>query len=69
MRFSSMHRRHQKHRHEIGKKAVYMTDFRPAAVEVKKMYDMKCVKAEIATEKGEYGKNMYVVYVFLGHAP
>jgi|GEM_PF-1169646 len=61
-----MRHRHHRHKHEIGKKAVYMTEFRPAALEVKKMYELKGVKAEIEVEKSEYGGTIFVVYVFLG---
>jgi len=59
-------RKHRKHKKEMGKKAVYMTEFRNAAVEVRKMYERKGVAAVVEAEKGEHGATIYVVYLFLG---
>ncbi|MCX8196855.1 MAG: hypothetical protein N3G80_00875 [Candidatus Micrarchaeota archaeon] len=50
---------------DIGKKAVYMTPYRNAAVEVAKMYERKGEKVEIEKERDESGNLIYVVYVLL----
>lgn len=46
-----------------GKKAVYMTPYRNAALEVAKMYERKGDKVEIEAEHDTSGTPMYVVYV------
>lgn len=48
----------------IGKKVVYVTAMRAAALEVQKMYRHKGEKAEIAAEKDPSGSIVYVVYIF-----
>lgn len=62
----SLMRHKKKGRKEIGKKAVYMTEFRNAAIEMKKMYERKGIRVAIEIEKSHHGVNIFVVYVFLG---
>ncbi|MEM4348744.1 MAG: hypothetical protein QXN37_04210 [Candidatus Anstonellaceae archaeon] len=50
---------------EIGKKAVYMTQYKNAALEVAKMYERKGEKVEIEKEYDQSGAPIYVVYIFL----
>ena len=47
-----------------GKKAVYMTPYRNAALEVAKMYERKGEKAEIEAERDSTGVPIFVVYIF-----
>lgn len=49
-----------------GKKAVYMTPYRNAALEVAKMYERKGEKVEIEAERDSTGQPIFVVYVFPG---
>ena len=46
-----------------GKKAVYMTQYRNAALEVAKMYERRGDKVEIEPERDSSGQPMFVVYV------
>jgi len=46
-----------------GKKAVYITPYRNAALEVQKMYEKKGERAEIEAEHDSSGASVFVVYV------
>ncbi|VVB99471.1 Uncharacterised protein [uncultured archaeon] len=47
-----------------GKKAVYITQYRNAALEVQKMYEKKGERAEIEAEKDSTGAPVFVVYIY-----
>ncbi|MCX8175391.1 MAG: hypothetical protein N3E51_04250 [Candidatus Micrarchaeota archaeon] len=52
-----------------GKKAVYITQYRNAALEVQKMYERKGEKAEIEAEHDASGAPVFVVYVYPKNSP
>ena len=52
-----------------GKKAVYMTPYRNAALEVAKMYERKGEKTEIEAEHDTSGQPIFVVYILAGGMP
>ena len=47
-----------------GKKAVYITQFRNAALEVMKMYEKKGEIVQIEAEKDSSGVSVFVVYIY-----
>ena len=55
-----------RHKRDIGKKAVYITQHRNLAVEVMRMYEHKGYGVELKKEKESGGETVYVVYVYLG---
>ena len=47
-----------------GKKAVYITQYRNAALEVMKMYEKKGELVQIEAEKDSSGVPVFVVYIY-----
>ena len=59
-----IHTRRRHARAVAGKKIVYITEFRNAAVEVMKEYQRKGHLAGMEREADSTGQNMYVVYIY-----
>ena len=52
------------HKKVTGKKAVYITTFRNAALEVMKMYEKKGELVQIEAEHDSSGIPIFVVYIY-----
>jgi len=60
-------RRHRgARRRDIGKKVVYITQYKNLANEVMKDYARKGYLTEVKAETDKTGQAMFVVYVYLG---
>ncbi len=62
-RKGAKHCPHRAKAHLAGKKAVYMTPYRNAALEVAKMYERKGELVEIEAERDFAGHPLFVVYI------
>ncbi len=62
----------RRHRHsrsrskasQVGKKIIYITPYRNAAVEVMKDYERKGEIVEMEHERDDTGQMMYVIYIY-----
>jgi len=59
-----MHHRHRRKSVVVGKKIVYITQYRNTAVEVLKEYARKGFKGGVEKETDATGEQMYVVYIY-----
>jgi hypothetical protein len=57
--------KHRKHSRitTVGKKIVYITPYRNAAIEMMKEYQRKGETVEVEKERDNEGNTMYVVYI------
>lgn len=60
----SRHRRSHGKTSPVGKKIIYITSYRNAAIEVMKDYQHKGELVEMEREYDETGQMVYVVYIY-----